>query len=245
MTEAEWNAAADPDAMLEHLKGLGHGRTKGGQRRLRLFCCACCRRIWPQLDDESRAAVEAGERSADGLLGKQELAQVETQTKHRAWGAAPYTKRGQALWACHNAVRPGAPPKRAAAVAYLVGCVVAEGEADQIRKSANGRRPDPRLPDLRVEDAAQCALLRDIFGNPFRPASLPPVCRTPAAVSLAQAAYEERVLPSGELGPARLAVLADALEDAGCTSVEILTHLRGPGPHTRGCWPIDLIRGVT
>jgi hypothetical protein len=36
-------------------------------------------------------------------------------------------------------------------------------------------------------------------------------------------------------------ILADALEEAGCTDQLILDHLRSPGPHVRGCWPVDLI----
>jgi hypothetical protein len=48
---------------------------------------------------------------------------------------------------------------------------------------------------------------------------------------------------SGTLEPARLNVLADALEDAGCTERTLLDHLRSPGPHVRGCWPIDLLTG--
>jgi len=62
-------------------------------------------------------------------------------------------------------------------------------------------------------------------------------------VALAQAAYDERELPAGTLDLARLAVLADALEEAGCTAQTILDHLRGPGPHVRGCWAVDLILG--
>jgi hypothetical protein len=60
---------------------------------------------------------------------------------------------------------------------------------------------------------------------------------------LAEAAYEERSLPAGTLNTQRLAVLADALEEAGCTDQTILDHLRGPGPHVRGCWAVDLILG--
>jgi hypothetical protein len=60
-------------------------------------------------------------------------------------------------------------------------------------------------------------------------------------LSLAQAAYEHRTLPAGTLEPARLALLADALEEAGCTSAAVLDHCRGPGPHVRGCWVVDLI----
>jgi hypothetical protein len=57
-------------------------------------------------------------------------------------------------------------------------------------------------------------------------------------VSLARAAYDDRILPAGTLDPARLAVLADALEEAGA-GPDFLEHLRGPGPHYRGCWVVD------
>jgi hypothetical protein len=60
---------------------------------------------------------------------------------------------------------------------------------------------------------------------------------------MAQTAYDERILPAGTLDPDRLAVLADALEDAGCDNADILSHLRGPGPHVRGCWVVDLLLG--
>jgi hypothetical protein len=93
------------------------------------------------------------------------------------------------------------------------------------------------------EAAPQCGLIRDVFGNPFHPAAVAPSCRVPQVVALAQAAYGERELPSGTLDPGRLAVLADALEDAGCADAELLGHLRGPGPHVRGCWAVDLLLG--
>jgi hypothetical protein len=62
-------------------------------------------------------------------------------------------------------------------------------------------------------------------------------------VALAQAAYDQRDMPAGTLVPARLAVLADALEEPGCTNSDILDHLRGAGPHVRGCMAVDLILG--
>jgi hypothetical protein len=85
----------------------------------------------------------------------------------------------------------------------------------------------------------QLAAVREIFGNPFRPVVLDPGWLTPTVVSLAQAAYEERLRPTGHLDAARLAVLSDALEEAGCSDAAILGHLRGSGPHLRGCWPLD------
>ena len=85
--------------------------------------------------------------------------------------------------------------------------------------------------------------LRCVVGNPFRPVTINPAWLTATVTSLARTAYEERTLPSGELDPARLAVLSDALEEAGCADTDILAHLRGPGPHVRGCWVVDLVLG--
>jgi hypothetical protein len=88
---------------------------------------------------------------------------------------------------------------------------------------------------------AQVRLLRCIFGNPFRPVALGPSRLSTAVTSLARATYEERALPSGELDLARLTVLADALEEASCNVPALLAHVRDPGPHVRGCWPVDLL----
>jgi hypothetical protein len=97
------------------------------------------------------------------------------------------------------------------------------------------------------ERIIQTNLFRCVMGNPFR--SRPSVASSCLSwnegiiTKLAQAAYEERLLPAGTLENGRLAVLADALEEVGCTDADILGHLRGPGPHVRGCWPVDLCLG--
>jgi hypothetical protein len=99
-------------------------------------------------------------------------------------------------------------------------------------------------PDIEAElqaHASHEALLRDVFGNPFRPVTINPAWRTPDVLALANAAYDERILPEGRLDPARLALLANALEQAGGTDADLLDHLRGPGPHVRGCWAVDLV----
>ena len=88
---------------------------------------------------------------------------------------------------------------------------------------------------------AALAVLRDLVGNPFRPVVLGSPRRVPTVSALATAAYEERDLHNGALDPVRLAILADALEEAGCTDRAILDHLRAPGPHVRGCWAVDLL----
>jgi hypothetical protein len=60
---------------------------------------------------------------------------------------------------------------------------------------------------------------------------------------LAWAIYEERSLSAGMLDMARIAILADAMEEAGSTDAQLLGHLRGPGPHARGCFALDLLLG--
>jgi hypothetical protein len=90
----------------------------------------------------------------------------------------------------------------------------------------------------------QCHLLRDIFGNPFRPPAIDPSWLTwsnGTVKHLARVAYKHRQLPSGHLDPGRLAVLADALTDAACTDTDLIGHLRDSGPHVRGCWAVDLL----
>ena len=79
-------------------------------------------------------------------------------------------------------------------------------------------------------------LLRCVVGNPFRPVAVEPGWRTSAVVGLATTIYADRAWD-------RLPVLADALEDAGCTNAEVIGHCRGPGPHARGCWVVDLVLG--
>jgi hypothetical protein len=99
-----------------------------------------------------------------------------------------------------------------------------------------------KLPSSDKKDrytAFQLAAIHEIFGNPFRPVVIDPRWLTPTVTSLAQAAYGERLLPTRQLDADRLAVLADALEEAGCSDPAILGHLRGPGPHFRGCWALD------
>jgi hypothetical protein len=85
-------------------------------------------------------------------------------------------------------------------------------------------------------DRELCDLHRCIFGNPFRPVAFTPKWRAPTVRRLAEAIYDERAFD-------RLPILADALEEAGCTDPEILGHCRGGGEHVLGCWLVDLILG--
>jgi hypothetical protein len=81
-----------------------------------------------------------------------------------------------------------------------------------------------------------CRLIRELFGNPFRPLSFSAAWRTDTAVALARQMDDKRDFSA-------MPILADALQDAGCDSEDILSHCRGVGPHVRGCWVVDLALG--
>jgi hypothetical protein len=86
------------------------------------------------------------------------------------------------------------------------------------------------------ERRTQADLIRDIFGNPFRPVTLNPSWLTSTVVPLARQMYDTRDFSA-------MPILADALQDAGCNNPDILDHCRGEGPHVRGCWVVDLVLG--
>jgi hypothetical protein len=102
------------------------------------------------------------------------------------------------------------------------------------------------------EKRLEATLIRDVwnweflYGIPpfptYKPPPGPVVVTSPEAIRVALAAYEHRDARSGHLDPGRLAVLSDALEEAG-SSAEVLDHLRSPGPHVRGCCALDLVLG--
>ena len=87
------------------------------------------------------------------------------------------------------------------------------------------------------EEEAQFHLVREIFGNPFRPVGFDPAWLTSDVTLLAQGIYEDRAFD-------RMPILADALQDAGCEDEQILAHCRDAAlTHVRGCWVVDLIWG--
>jgi hypothetical protein len=227
MTEAEWLEGARPGAMVSFLR-----QRKASARKLRPFGCACCRRVWGLLPGEaSRQAVEVAERFADGLARRKDL---DAALRACAAGAA------------------GAPHDPAAMVveASLQKAAWVASYNARVRAARTGPIEVSQLTAhtaaVEEEGRAQGRLLHDAFGNPFRPASIEPAWLAGGGgviPRLAQAIYEERALPSGLLDVTRLCVLADALEEAGCGDAAILGHLRGAGPHVRGCWAVDLILG--
>jgi hypothetical protein len=231
MTEAEWLACKDPAALI---KALGRNPSK---RKRRLFGCACCRRIWDLIPDEQgQAAVMAAEQFADGLIGEAELERHERAVKVARWkqSGTPYSAYIAAgAGACVTAKLAGE------AVRAWWYSPAAKGRAKAEEKGTNPERPDFAgvVEEAEAEELSQLvAIFRDIFGNPFRPVMLDQEWRTSTAVALARQMYESR-----DFGA--MPILADALQDAGCDSEDILNHCRGNGPHVRGCWVVDMVLG--
>jgi hypothetical protein len=257
MTEAEWLACDDPARMLEALaSGTAPWHavasvTPGGiprvippsDHKLRLFACATARLEWGELSEYPRSCIRSAERAADGKREKTRMARAAHS--YMSWTKSVLAKEMVALGCCLESAQDAAM-----AVLREIGAA-----------GLSGKRQ------------AAASLMRDIVGNPFRPVTLPRLCwdgkvydscqnckRVPCVcqnhcqerqacpwltgtvLSLAQAAYDERG-PHGTLDAFRLAVLSDALEEAGCTDEAILSHLRSGGPHVRGCWAVDLILG--
>jgi hypothetical protein len=250
MTEAAWNSCTDPQAMLEFLRT----RAMASDRKLRLFACICARLVWSGLQDWGtpdeefcRKAIEAGERCADGLISVEAL-------------DAEQERMGQILqqFRTAEAMLPGADDlkgqARAARVAAAVleksGASAAQAVTVQVGWVRWGRWVFENWAPLETSDMhlqGQAALLRELFGPlPFVQVHIDPswlAWNDGLVRKMAQSAYEERLLPEGLVDRTRLLVLADALEEAGCADEEIVAHLRGPGQHVRGCWPIDLLLG--
>jgi hypothetical protein len=239
MTEKEWLACTDPAPMLEFL------RRKTSDRKMRLWGCACCRRIWGLLSDTGRMAIEATEAWAVGRVSGGKLDRISRQI--------------------YSEIGPYTPDPQNAARRYAAAAVwnAAEDTAYQVTHTTDRPRPvgawgfaieamltstpSGELSVLTVKAyETQCELLRDIIGSPFRPGTLDPAILTwndATVVRLAQANYDQRQESEGVLDNDRLAILADALEEAGCIDTDILNHCRQPGPHVRGCWVVDLLLG--
>ncbi len=252
MTEEEWLACGDPQAMLALVYTQcmrRRGRTpvrseRATKRSLRLFACAACRLAWGEFADRrTREAVEASEAFADDPAAVYALNAAREAVRLRHQGHSP-------LRACDpgwlSAGPQGSIQDRAARIISLGSSRLIERrlgftmwawpyQTQEQIAAWRAARPEAYRPF--------CDLLRDLFLTPPRRSSSAAEWRTPIAALLARAAYDERALPSGELDLARLAVLSDALEEAGCTDAAILSHLRSPGPHMRGCWALDLVLG--
>lgn len=219
MFEERWISCEEPEMMLRYMLG------KTGDRKFRLFACACVRRIWPLLQDErSQAAVQAAEEYADRPLGHTWLARVRAGAREAGrWLDA--ANRGEADE--HRAMMWAA--RAAESTVQDTGWDVACNAAQAALRACNGSASQERR--------VQCQLIRDAFGNPFRPLALNPAWlrwQDGCVRMMARAIYEERRFEE-------MPILADALEEAGCDDEEILWHCRVEEHHARGCWLLDAI----
>jgi hypothetical protein len=223
LTEDQWRAATDPFEMLT---------CAGSPRQRHLFACACCRRVWRLVTDgRARAAFAVAERFVDGGASAEEVAAAGAVTYY---GAAEGGDAGRSMELVRWTVDGSRAGCAIRAARRAAGAAAAEADAGCPDRPPGGRPAGEaaRAAELR----AQADLLRDIVGNPFHPVAADPRWLTSAVVALAAGCYADRAFD-------RLPVLADALQDAGCDHPDVLAHCRGPGPHARGCWVVDLILG--
>jgi hypothetical protein len=212
ISEQEWLECTSPERLLYNLTyKLRHPQlVRPSKRKLRLLACALSRFLLAyQMTPEISNAIASAESTDDNIAHEYTLS----------------------LDSHHPAARL---PKLIIGWLSLTGFVT--------RMSI-----DARLRSV-IEDELGCnksrlevgeepsRLVRDVFGNPFRPVLFDPAWVTSNVLSLARTAYEETSFD-------KLPLLANALEEVGCTTSDFLAHCREPGPHVRGCWVVDLVLG--
>jgi hypothetical protein len=254
MTEAEWligTGAEDFWAFVRsetrfnrHIVDSNQGKWDDyNQRLLYLLGVAVCRRLAALFPDPCcQRMLEVAETFAEGRATLDELADA-----HDVIDAFRCSSLPAATEAAVNAVFWLSPDDyKVIRILWHVGDAVGylrAVDAGVLPAGATGREEeavwkDPSfLAGREAEERAVCDLIRDVIGNPFRPVAVDPsllAWNDGAILKMAKAIYDERAFD-------RLPLLADALEDAGCTEADTLAHCRGPGPHVRGCWAVDLL----
>ncbi len=261
MTEAELLKCTDPRPMLEFRRG------KASDRKFRLLAVACCQRVRHLLHSESwRKGVDVANHLTDGVVPDEVYDPLFAQLcdQYEEYGVDPFYEEYADYGGPSDSEEATQPEQANAALATL--CAIVRYEADD-GSSQSGRaypydstsiaakaaaravayavtktaaNPARKWDEVRQQETiAQAALLRDIFVNPFRSVAVDPswlAWNNATVVRVAQGVYEGRAFD-------RLPVLADAIEDAGCTNPDILDHCREPGEHVRGCWVVDLLLG--
>jgi hypothetical protein len=218
MTEKEWQQSTDPQAMLQLLH-------KRKSRKYRLAAVAACRLFSDLLTDErSREALAVAERFADDRATQAELgtacANADAASEQRFEESRAIDLDTES-W--DDDARHAGALHEVASAAY---------------QAASGE-PEEAFFHLSMVEGTEffvAHVLRDVFG-PRRAVAFDPAWLTPAVTALAHSIYEDRAFDA-------MPVLADALEEAGCTDETILTHCRRVDDlagHVRGCWVLDLI----
>jgi hypothetical protein len=236
MRKHQWRTCTNVGDMLRSLRLL-----RVSPRKLRLFGCACCRRIWDAIPDErSRDAVVVAESFADGTTGLAELdeARVRADDAYFEYAQAPVPPF-TAYYATRACTSVALPIEGDGAQGWTVAVTV-----QQMQRMVAAGEPLPAVPPhpivsdtMNAEKETMAAILRDIFWSPFQRIPFNAAWLTSDVLALARGIYEERAFD-------RMPILADALQDAGCNSDDVLNHCRDVNqPHVRGCWVVDLLLG--
>jgi hypothetical protein len=214
--EKDWLTSVCPASMFYTTEHLPNRRAVRSARRLRLYSCGCYTIIWDRIKMQGiKDVIIKTEEWADGKITKEDLRPYRYPKGESRHGSPDWYLK----LSIGSLITPHVIP---AYMAYLTRSAIDPAKYERAGKWA--------------DCPPQADLVREVFGNPFRPVKFPKGCRTNTAVQIARQMYDERDFSATP-------ILADALEDAGCDSADVLTHLRSPGPHVRGCWAVDLVLG--
>ncbi len=239
MIEAEWLSCNNPRLMLGYLESLENSASEGRyDKKLMLFSVACLRRTWPILTDErSRQLVTAtlafveGSATMDDASAAYEAFIKAYEDNELTDGAGGSTHEAVESLA-HRGARAALCVAFGAAEA--VGYVAADGTPMIPGADYQEAKTNAWVAARKFEQSVQADLLRDIFGNPFRPVSIRLSSLTSPVLTLARAVYEREAFE-------RMPELGQTLQASGCAITEILGHCFGHQAHARGCWVLDLI----
>jgi hypothetical protein len=212
--------------------------------RLRLFACACVRRVWHLVPDpRSRAAVEAVEQRPGAEVYPPAVRAAAGDAAAEIFEIIPVPGGPDAMMdqARHAAATAASGVVTETAFGFISPADIANatvGLTVEAVKYAARAAGNAGRREMKAERVAQSRLLRDIVFNPFRS---PPAVEAAwlawnggAVANLARAIRDERAYD-------RLPLLADALEDAGCHDADLLGHCRSGQEHALGCWAVDLL----
>jgi hypothetical protein len=213
LTAEQWDVWTDPKPMLDECQNR--------PRKLRLFACACARRVWPLMPAELfHEAVESAEQFADGGVTDKKRKALKEKCEAIS-GPPPRNTSAVAATNCLSTDASGAAWNGA----WAAACAEAGSHEGAVFTAVRARQAD---------------LLREVFGNPLRTVRIDPAWlkwNRGTVPQIAERIYQKRSF-------ADMPVLADALEEAGCTDAEILAHCREEREHVPGCWVLDLLREV-
>ncbi|MFO0822838.1 MAG: hypothetical protein U0792_06920 [Gemmataceae bacterium] len=237
ITHKAWLESESPGELIRHLNATQQADgTRRGRRKLMLFELACCRRGWELLEgDPVREAVEAIQQYVEGESSRRAAKRVVDRVRAGFDGQLPDEVVVDEDFVGLSLGRKGdpAPIDNLRLFALSMSGLFDSNFDTHYITAAHGVGGDHATEEF----AAQCDLLRDIFGDPFRPIEFSSEWRTETAVLIARGMYQSHDFSA-------MPILADALQEADCNNDEILSHCRDANAtHVRGCWVIDGVLG--